>query len=53
MSGRHLRMTITLWFKRLFCRHEWRKPLRLVALGTGEPLTEAKLICRKCGKTVR
>jgi hypothetical protein len=38
------------WLKRLFCRHEWRKPrLRLVVLGTGERLGPDYYCC-KCGK---
>lgn len=37
------------WVRRMFCAHDWRKALSLVVLGTGEPLTNAKRICLKCG----
>ena len=36
------------WIRRMFCAHAWRRPLPLVVLGTGEPLTNAKWYCPKC-----
>lgn len=41
------------WLKQLLCDHAWRKPLPLVNIATGEPLTGAKRYCRKCGKSSR